>query len=129
MPSYTAKFIAAIDERKRPEGFPKSVYCIGTYLAQNNSHLAEQLNNEMNTIIQQQGMMISTDPEATIDLSNVLVSLENRVFVPIHMITHIRTQVKMMGAMPIPVSTGVLTTDGKSTIEYQTPEGVVIKPS
>jgi hypothetical protein len=45
------------------------------------------------------------------------------------MITHIRTQVKMMGAMPIPVSTGVLTTDGKSTIEYQTPEGVVIKPS
>jgi len=129
MPSYTAKYIAFIDERRRPENFPKQVYCVGTYFAQNNAQLAEQLNNEITTIIQNQGMIISVDPESTIDLTNVIANLEGRVFIPMHMITHIRTQVKQMGAMPIPTDTGVLDADGKKVIEYQTPEGTVVKPS
>ena len=129
MASYTAKFIAHIDERKRPENFPKQVFCIGTYRADNNGQLAEQINSEMTTIIQNQGMMISTDPEQVVDLTNVLVNLKNRIFIPIHMITYIQTELQQMGAMPIPVATGIVGPDGKIIIEYQTPEGEVVKPS
>lgn len=129
MPSYTAKFIAHIDERKRPEGFPRTVYCVGTYFANSNAQLAELINSEITTIIQNQGMMISTDPEATIDLRSVLANISKRVFIPIHMISHIRTELKQMANMPIQVDTGVLTDDGKQVKEYQTIEGEVIKPS
>jgi hypothetical protein len=129
MQAYTAKFIGFINERKRPENFPKSVYCIGTYSAQNNSHLAEMLNTEFSTIIANQGMMISTDPEQLIDLTNVVENMKTRVFIPIHMITHIKVEVKPMGPIPNFVDTGKKTEDGKPLMEFQTAEGEVIKPS
>ena len=60
---------------------------------------------------------------------NVLVNLKNRIFIPIHMITYIQTELQQMGAMPIPVATGIVGPDGKTIIEYRTPEGETVKPS
>lgn len=123
---YMVKFIAAIDERKRPENFPRSVFAIGTYSAADNRQLAGQINDEMMGILQMHGMMISTDPAATIDMMKV--TTEGRVFVPMHMITHFRTEVKSMSPMPLPVDTGVLDPQGKKIVEYET-EGKRVLPS
>lgn len=129
MASYTAKFIAFICERTRPENFPKQVFSVGTYRADNNMQLAELINNEMAIIIQNQGMMISTEPEQVVDLNNVLTNLKTRIFVPMHMIAYIRTDLQPMTSLPLSVDTGVLTADGKRVMEYQNVDGEVIKPS
>jgi hypothetical protein len=123
---YTAKFIGYINERKRPENFPRSIYCIGTYQVNNVAELAALINNEMETIFRIQGMMIQIDP-TTIDPAKI--NVEGRIFVPMHMITHIRAEIKQMQPRPLVVDTGVLDAAGKPVAAYENAEGQRILPS
>lgn len=127
MPDYAVKVIGHIDERKRPEGFPHAVFAIGTYRAESAKHLADQVNSEVMQILQMQGMIISVDSARTIDTSKV--NAEGRVFVPMHMITYLQTEIQAMAPMPQIVETGVLDAQGKPVTAFEMPDGKKVQPS
>ncbi len=127
MPDFTVKFIGHIDELRRPQGFQHDIVAVGTYRVENNRQIADVINNELMAFIGMQGMIVQLDPAKTVDLSKL--NTEGRVFIPMHMISYIRTEVSNMTPMPSIVETGELDKAGKPIKEFQTPEGQKILPS
>ena len=128
MTEFTVRFIGHINERTRSEGFPEDIVAIGTYRVDTNKEIAGVINNELMAFIHQvKGMIVQLDPAQTADMSKL--NTEGRVFVPMHQIAYIRTEISIMSPMPTLVETGALDANGKLVKEYQTPEGFKILPS
>lgn len=95
MPNYFVRFTAHIDERKRPEGFPREVYVDQTY---ENVEGAQQIRNIANQRFLELAMAngIVTLKKQGETLDQELVTFDKRVYVPWHMITYMHMQVNQL---------------------------------
>jgi hypothetical protein len=127
MPDFTVRFIGHIDELRRPEGFPHEVTAIGTYRADDNKGIADIVNNELMAFVHQiNGMIVQLDPAQIVDLSKV--NVKGRYYVPMSMISYIRTEIVNMTKMPELVDTGILNAHGKEVKTYEL-DGKKVLPS
>lgn len=95
---YHVRFTGRIDERKRPENFPKEIYVDAVYQVDSEEMLANEVNKDAIAFIKNQGMIIMLDPA---QIQDSRVSFDKRLFIPMHMITSIGCVVKkLVSAMP-----------------------------
>ena len=90
--SYFVDFTAFIDERKRPEGFPKAIHIKDAY---NNieslEHLQYKVNERFVKLISGTGLVVLKDEDEVIDEGKI--TFDKRIYVPWHMITHMTLDV------------------------------------
>ena|SRR5271166_3021648 len=99
MPNYFVRFTAHIDERKRPENFPKEIYIDETY--ENVEGGAQQIRQIANQRFLQLAMangLVSLKKQETMEQE--LVTFDKRVYVPWHMITHMHMKVTQLVEVP-----------------------------
>jgi hypothetical protein len=99
MADYLLEWEAHIDERKRPEGFPKSVFIREQYGNVDDSQLKELYNTRVKTIVTNPGIVVFTEDEP-IDATKL--NFDQRVYIPWHMITHFHGRVKLVTPAPVP---------------------------
>jgi hypothetical protein len=110
MSDYLIKFIGHINERKRPENFPREIYDLLFVRIDEKvgkDGLVNAVNTESMKYIRLQGMTVRmVDPEQMEDLTKIDTE---RMYVPMHMITHITAEVSgpIVGNAPIVDSTGL----------------------
>ena len=98
MPDWIVTFTGYIDERKRPERFPRVIKDVLAVSFQNSIELVNFVNARNEMYNRNQGMGINLDPSALEDLSIIDTK---RVWVPMHMITHLTATIKnVIGEMP-----------------------------
>jgi hypothetical protein len=90
MADYLVKIIGHIDERKRPENFPKEIHILEAVANADKKFLVDFVQKQMKNIVYVQGMGVSRDPAAMQDPNKLDT---NRMFVPMHMLTHIDAEV------------------------------------
>jgi hypothetical protein len=90
--SYFVDFTAFIDERKRPEGFPKAIHIKDAY---NNieslEHLQYKVNERFVKLISGTGLVVLKDEDEIIDEGKI--TFDKRIYVPWHMITYMKLDV------------------------------------
>jgi hypothetical protein len=95
MTDYFVDYTAFVDERKRPENFPKQVHVINIL---NNVQSTEQLrtfiNNSFTNMVTSAGLVCMKDPNAIVEQN--MVTFDKRFFVPWHMLTHLIVDVKLL---------------------------------
>jgi hypothetical protein len=90
--SYFIEFTAFIDERKRPENFPRKVHIRETYNdIESIPHLQFKVNDRFINLIQSSGLVVMKNEDEPVDEGKV--TFNKRVFVPWHMITHMELDV------------------------------------
>lgn len=100
MSSYVVRFTGYIDERKRPENFPKTVEIIESYgHIESTEQLKMLVNNRVTDLAMAPGLIALKNPTNMIDASHI--AFNKRRFIPWHMITHLEMQVELI---PEPIS-------------------------
>jgi hypothetical protein len=100
MPDYYVEFEAHIDERKRPEGFPKSVFVKEQYHSiENDEQLKQIFNDRVKTIVTNPGIVVYPDNEI---IDGTALKFDQRIYVPWHMITHFHGKVKLLTPASVP---------------------------
>jgi hypothetical protein len=101
MPSsvYFVNFVGFIDERKRPEGFPRKINDKQVFEVESLQHLQSMVNDRFIKLVSQSGLVVMKD-DTEIQDENKL-TFDKRVFVPWHMITHMVLEVNMMPVRPM----------------------------
>lgn len=95
MSDYRVRFIGGIVENKRPDGFPQEIfYDVFVRQTPEGDEVRTVTNNEAGTIAKYQGMTVLVDPNAMQEPSKKKYDV--KIFVPLHMITHIRTETTML---------------------------------
>lgn len=118
MADYYIEFEAHIDERKRPEGFPRSVFVKEHYMGvETDEQLKQIFNDRVRTIVTNPGIVTYPDETQHIDAK---LNFDQRVYVPWHMITHFHGRVKLMTPAPVP-------TTPLESLEPSNPTGVEVK--
>ena len=93
--SYYVEFTAFINERIRPEGFPREVKVQETFEnIENTAHLQFKVNERFIQLVTSAGLIILKNPTDILD-SNI-ITFDKRWFVPWHMITHMGLRVERM---------------------------------
>ena len=100
MPNFFVHFIAHIDMRKKPDGFPHEVYVDETYEAQDQKHLGQIVNKRFVDLVTSAGIVVMKNYTEMVDLSTL--SFDKRVFVPWHMITHFEVTVNQLVEPQVP---------------------------
>jgi hypothetical protein len=96
---YLFEFTAHIDERKRPEGFPRKVFVREQYDQVPAEALRELYNNRAKALVTSVGLSVFlNDPVLTDPLG-----INQRVFIPWHMITHFQGELKPIMPKPEPI--------------------------
>jgi hypothetical protein len=91
--SYFVDFTGYIDERKRPEGFPKQVHVKDVYDSiESIIHLQAVVNTRFIDLIKAAGLVVLKDEDEPIETGHI--TFDKRIFVPWHMITHMTLDVK-----------------------------------
>lgn len=104
---YLVRFIGHIDERKRPENFPKEVYSDLMVRVQAEKELKDAINQQSMVFITHQCMIVPKNPDAIQDMGKAV--RDARMIVPLHMITHITTlTTHILGEIPEANLEGVL---------------------
>jgi hypothetical protein len=105
-----------IDERKRPENFPRVLHDLVLIKADSKQAVVDAVNTESLKYIRMQGVSVRKDPYAP-EQHGVLDTA--RMFVPIHMWTHFDADVKpVTGEMPVVDKTGLASfTDGRDVVK------------
>ena len=94
MSSYVVRFTGYIDERKRPENFPKTVEIIESYgQIETTDQLKMLVNSRVTDLAMAPGLIALKNPTSMIDTTHV--AFNKRRFVPWHMITHLEMQVEL----------------------------------
>jgi hypothetical protein len=94
MPDYYVEFEAHIDERKRPEGFPKSIFIKEQYSnIESEQQLKDIFNDRVRVIVTNPGIVFYPDNEI---IDGKALSFDQRTYVPWHMITYFHGKVKLM---------------------------------
>jgi len=99
MSEYFVRFAAHIDERKRPENFPKIVFIDETIGVESIDQLSENVNRRFKGLVSAPGLVVLKNPDEILD-TNVM-TFDKRVFVPWHMITHFEAFVNLLST-PVP---------------------------
>lgn len=97
--TYFVNFIASIDERKRPENFPRQVYDRKVFEVEDLQQLQAMVNRRFIELVSSSGMVVFKDETAIHDENKL--TFDKRVFVPWHMITHMVLEVNMMPVRPV----------------------------
>jgi len=98
MPEYLFEFEAHIDERKRPENFPRTVFVRVTFPnIESDAQLKVFYNDYFTALVRNPGITIYPDGES-IDTSPM--RFDQRIFVPLHMITYFHGRVKLLTPPP-----------------------------
>lgn len=88
MTEYFVTFTAYIDERKRPENFPKKIHSLAIVQADTVDQLVKNVNNLLvEAIVKNQGMAVPIEIAKMEKVGQL--DFSNRMWVPLHMITHI----------------------------------------
>lgn len=103
MPDYILSFVGHIIEEIRPIDFPTEVRHDFITRVENVEDLFKITNDQCATFIRQSGMIVFKDPNRVLFLekSGSEKNLDNRIFVPMHMISYISTETKIMDS-PVP---------------------------
>lgn len=115
---YMVRFIGHIDERKRPESFPKEVYADMFARVGTEQDLKKAINDYSMLFMTQQCMVVPKEPGGLEDM--LKPKYDARIMVPIHMITYIETVTKKIsGEIPEINTDGIaMLTDGtKVTVQ------------
>jgi hypothetical protein len=96
MPStYFVDFVAHVDERKRPEGFPHEVHIQDTYEnVESTEHLQHLVNTRFVSLVTSSGIVVPKDPDAII--TGGVITFDKRRFIPWHMLTSMEVKVTLM---------------------------------
>src|SRR6266850_7281519 len=98
MSDYAIEFEAHIDERRRPENFPKSVFIREQYQnVESDAQLKEIYNARVKTIVTNPGIVVFPENEI---IDGSALNFDQRVYIPWHMITHFHGSVKIMTPAP-----------------------------
>lgn len=99
MSSYFVVYTAYIDERKRPENFPRYVQIREVYdNIESTDHLKHAVNTYVTKMASAPGIVVFKDPDEIVDTS--LITFDKRRFIPWHMITHVEMTAKVMFELP-----------------------------
>jgi hypothetical protein len=99
---YLFEFTAHIVENKRPEGFPRTVYIREQYAAiPSDDQVKELYNQRVKGFITNPGIIVFLNDEEVIDTT--VVSFDQRVFIPWHMISYFHGRVKVITPQPSPM--------------------------
>lgn len=114
---YIVTFTAFIDERKRPERFPKVIKDVLPVTFNNGTELVNFVNARNEMYNRNQGMGVNLDPGSLEDLSIIDTK---RVWVPMHMITHLTASIKALtGEMPQITNAGITEMpSGKEVVKH-----------
>lgn len=87
MSSYYVEYTAFVDERKRPEGFPRYVKVKDTYTnVENIDHLQQIVNERVKVLATGSGIVALKDPDKPLEQG--VITFDQRIFVWSHMLTH-----------------------------------------
>ena len=96
---YMVGFIGHISEKSRPDGFPKEVYSDLYVRAGSDAGLRKAINEQSIVFIRDNCMIVPKNPEKIEDAFHP--SIDSRMVVPWHMITHLTTVTKtIFGGLP-----------------------------
>ena len=96
---YLVRFIGHINEKSRPDGFPKEVYSDLYVRAGSDAGLRKAINEQSMVFIRDNCMIVPKNPEKIEDAFRP--SLDSRMIIPWHMITHLTTVTKpIVGGLP-----------------------------
>jgi len=111
---FLVTLLGHIDETRRPDGFPKVLRQVFNFKVDTREELADAVSQATRAIIVTNGMLSQDDP----DHLDATKFTTNRMWVPMHMITHIRAEVKdVHGESPAFDKDGKLVTrDGKEVM-------------
>ncbi|SRR6266446_9632311 len=117
MPDYVITFTGYIDERKRPENFPRTVQDVIAGPFETPAHLVNFVNERVALYAKNQGMGVTLDKSLMEDLRIVDT---NRIWVPMHMITHFTAVYRaVVGEIPqISTSGEVSLPSGKEIVKH-----------
>jgi hypothetical protein len=102
---YIITFTGYIDERKRPENFPRKIEDVQVVSFPDGDALVNYVNKRVFMYAANQGMGVAIDKGAMEDMRIIDT---NRMWVPTHMITHITATYKtIMGEMPQVAANGI----------------------
>lgn len=112
---YLITFIGHIDERKRPENFPRQIIEQLIVEAETKDQIVSAVNDYSMKYIKVQGMSVKRDPAGVTDVAKIDT---DRMFVPMHMITYIEAkhQIVITPAPELLVGRPLLT-DGQAPIQ------------
>jgi hypothetical protein len=100
MPDYFFEWTGHIDERKRPENFPREVYVREQYSQLPSDEVVKELfNQRFKTMVGNPGIVVFLDTEETIESK---LTFDKRVFIPWAMITHFHGRIKLITPQPVP---------------------------
>jgi len=93
--SYFVDFTAYVNERIRPEGFPKELHIQESYEnVESTSHLQMIVNDRFVKLVTSAGLVVLKDPTGIMDTS--IITFDRRRFVPWHMLTHMELKVTLI---------------------------------
>jgi hypothetical protein len=95
---YFVHFIAHINERTRPDGFPREIYVDETYEVENDEHLKHLVNKRFIQLVSSMGLVVMKDYDETIDMNTL--SFDKRIFVPWQMVTFFEVAVTYITPPP-----------------------------
>jgi hypothetical protein len=108
---FLVTFVGHIDVHKKPDGFPViqgrpgEVHDLVFIRSENKEGIVNAVNTESLKYIRYQGMSVRRDPYAHEDPAKIDT---DRMFVPMHMLTYISAEVKLIQGQPEePESTGL----------------------
>jgi hypothetical protein len=95
MTDYYVDYTAFVDERKRPENFPKQVHVVRILNSiQGTDHLKHEVNQVFLELVTSAGLVAMKDPNEIVEQG--MVTFDKRFFVPWHMLTHMQVDVKVL---------------------------------
>ncbi len=117
MLNYVVTFTGYIDQRKRPENFPTNIQDVVVGPFETSAHLVDFVNKRVALYAANQGMGVTLDQNLMEDLRIVDT---NRMWVPMHMITHFTASYKSLtGEVPqISASGEVSLLSGKQIVKH-----------
>lgn len=98
--SYYVVFTAYIDERKRPENFPREVHIKDVYdRVESVEHLQFLVNDRFTKLVLSAGLVVFKNEDEP-EPEHGKITFDKRIFVPWHMITHMKLDVHHMPSKP-----------------------------
>ena len=119
---YFVQYVGHVNERLRPEYFPKLVYVNVIFQVANKEELQKNVNQFAAGFIAQQAMIVFKDPES---VQGRELDLEKRMIVPMGMLSHIDCNIKLMSNS----STIKMGQDGKIVSVDREGKETEVKPS
>jgi hypothetical protein len=96
--NYFVEFSAYVDERKRPENFPRVIHIQENYNnVESMTHLRDIVNQRFISLVTSAGLIAMKDENKPVETK---LTFDQRMFVPWHMITHMHVDTHLIQEEP-----------------------------